>query len=233
MTKFFLQSSLAIMFTFVAMTDLSAQCQQHRQYIQPVYNPPIYSQPIYQPPVYQQPVYQQPYVVTSPQPVRTVTSAEMARIYTTEAKSMFKRGEYQLAKKKLDEVVTRVPKDGNAYQFRALAAFAAANYDDAAADAYDALGLGNAWTRPVIQSLYGDNLEKYQTHVDTLKRTVAQKPTMQSHFLLAYHHVMSEQWADGKVQLQKVLELQPEETLSQKLLVVVEQQLAAQSAQTR
>lgn len=227
MTKFSLQFSVAIVLTCLAAPNLFAQCQNSTQYYHP-----YYAQPIYQPPVYEQPIYEQPYVVTSPQPVRTVTPLEMARIYTTEAKSLFKRGEYQLAKKKLDEVVSRVPKDGNAYQFRALAAFAAANYDDAAADAYDAMGLGNAWTRPTIQSLYGDQ-KMYDTHVDTLKRVVAEKPSMQTHFLLAYHHLMSEQWADGKTQLQKVLELQPEESLSKQLLAVVEQKIAAQSAQNR
>lgn len=225
MTKFFQSLSVATLFVSFLATGSFAQCYNSPGYVQPIYNPPVYTQPVYQPPV-----YQQPYVVTSPQPVQTVTPMEMARIYTTEAKSMFKRGEYQLAQKKLDEVVKRVPKDGNAYQFRALAAFASANFDAAAADAYDSLGLGNAWTRPVIQSLYGDRLEKYETHLDTLKRVVEQKPTMQAHFLLAYHHLMNEQWAEGKTQLQKVLEIQADEPLSQKLLAVVDQKLSAQAA---
>ncbi|MDB4777910.1 hypothetical protein OAG68_00475 [bacterium] len=221
----FSKCSLVVAVFTISLSQVSAQCPNSQSYIQPACNQPVYSQP-----VYSQPIYSQPYTVVSPQPV---SPAELARMYTTEAKTLFASGQYQLAKQKLDEVVQRVPKDADAFQFRALAAFAAADFDNAAADAYDSMGLGNAWTLPVIQSLYGNDLNRYRTHLGTLKRVVAEKPTMQSHFLLAYHHVMNEEWAEGKVQLQQVLKLQAEEPLSTKLLAVVETKLTALPAEVR
>lgn len=52
---------------------------------------------------------------------------------------------------------------------------------------------------------------------------------MQRHFLLAYHYLVNENWAQGKIQLEKVLALQPQEPLSQKLLVAVDAKLASET----
>lgn len=230
MYSIFTKCFLVVVAMTLSTAQLSAQCPNSQRYVQPACNQPVYSQPIYSQPVYSQPMYSQPYTVVSPQPV---SAAELARMYTTEAKSLFASGQYQPAKQKLDEVVKQAPQDADAFQFRALAAFAAADFDSAAADVYDSLGLGNAWTLPVIQSLYGNNMEKYKSQLVALKRVVEQKPTMQSHFLLAYHHLMSEEWAEGKTQLQQVLKLQPEEPLSTKLLAVVETKMVELPAESR
>lgn len=194
---------------------------------QPVYSQPVYSQPVYSQPVYSQPVYTQPAPApVNPQPVRKPTPIEIARQYTADAKTLFQKGSYPEAGKKLDEVVKLAPKDSNAYQFRALTHFARSDFKAAAADAYDAMALGNAWTGEVIQSIYGaQSLGTYNNQLDQLKRVVDQNPSMQSHFLLAYHHLVNSQWSEGKTQLEKVLALQPEEQLSQKLLAAVESKL--------
>lgn len=195
-------------------------------YPQPVYSQPTYSQPIHTYPVVNQPVYSQP-VVSQPQPARPMTSLELARKYTNEAKKLFQQKLYSQAKLKLDEVVKRAPKDTNAYQFRALNEFAQDDFKTAAADAYDALSLGNTWTREVLKSVYGPRtLSAYDNQLAKLERAVKQQPSMQRHFLLAYHHLVNENWAQGKVQLEKVLALQPKEPLSQKLLAAVETKLA-------
>lgn len=206
--------AIACTLLMVSTSSLSAQCSGGR----PIYGQPVYGRPVYSQPIYSQPVYSQP--------VKTLTTAEAARMYTNDAKVLFKQGKYREAKAKLNEVVQRAPKDTNAYQFRAMASFAAANFDDAAADAYDSLRLGNAWTQPVIQSLYGEDLTPYKTHLSVLARVVETKPSMQSHFLMAYHHLMNAEWAAGKDQLEKVLALQKDEPLSTQLLAAVNAKLS-------
>lgn len=192
---------------------------------QPVY-PPAYSQPVYSQPVYSQPVYAQP-VAAKPQPKRALTPLELARKFTGEAKVLFQQGKYTQAAKKLDAVVKLAPKDTNAYQFRALANFARSDFNSAAADAYDALSLGNSWTKEVVQSIYGTNrMGTYSNQLGQLERVVNENPTMQSHFLLAYHCLVNGDWAQGKTQLEKVIALQPDEQLSKKLLAAVNSKLA-------
>ena len=187
---------------------------------------PEYSQPAYSQPVYSQPVYTQP--TQSAQPPAAPTPIELARKYTADAKTLFQQGNYAEAERRLDEVVKRVPKDSNAYQFRALANFAQNDFEAAAADAYDAMALGNSWTQDVIKSIYGpQRIRVYNNHLAQLSNAVELKPTMQSHFLSAYYNLVNGNWSAGKTQLEKVLVLQPEEKLSQKLLAAVNAKLAS------
>lgn len=208
--------------------------QNYRQptYEQPRCNQPTYPQPVYNPPVYNPPVYTQPAPVVEPKPAPVPapkpTPMQVARQNTADAKTLFQQGRYPDAVAKLDAVVKIVPKDSNAYQFRALSNFAANNFDAAAADAYDAISLGNTWTRPVVESIYGQqNFNRFDQQLNLLSQVSQQSPSMQSHFLLAYFHLVNGQWQDGKVQLQKVLAISPKEPLSTKLLAAVDAKLAA------
>lgn len=186
-----------------------------RVYQQPVYTQPVYSQSGVAPPVYSQPA------------ARTLTAAEAARMLTRDAKTLFAQGQYQSATRKLDEVVEFAAKDANAYQFRSLSYFASSQFEKAAADAYDSFGLGKAWTRPVIQSLYGaGKFSTYQTQLSVLKRTAMEKPSMPSHFLLAYHHLMNEQWDESRTHFKAVLDFKVDGPLATKLLAAVESKLA-------
>ncbi len=207
---------------------------QQQVYQQPTYHQPscpnsryrpTYQQPIYGQPVYPQPIVSQPQPV-KPQPVKPATPAELARKYTSEAASLFKSGQYAKASEKLDEVVRLAPKDTNAYQFRALASFATSKFDSSAADAYDAMALGNTWTREVLKSVYGKDLTRYDRQLQALKQHVQTKPSMSAHFLLAYHHLLNEQWAEGKTQLEQVVQIQKDEPLSTKLLAAVNAKMA-------
>ena len=200
-------------------------------YRPPVYQPPVYQPPVYQPPVYSQPTYIQPVVTSAPAPPPQPkpSPAAIARKHTSEAIALFRQGRYEAASKKLDEVVKRAPKDTNAYQFRALAQFANGKFDSAARDAYDALALGNTWTGDVLKSIYGPDLTAYDRQMGTLKKHVQDNASMSGHFLLAYHHLLNAQWAQGEVQLQAVMKLQEGEPLSAKLLAAVQQKMAAEA----
>ncbi len=227
----------------VAVQDADAQCRhsqpiwrgspiqylpsfpQGHTYYQP-YQPQEYIQPISQPvqsqPVQSQPIQHQPVQQTT---VRKPPSVDLARKYTVESKQLFREQNYPMAQRQLNRVVNNAPKDTNAYQFRALNSFAQAKFDAAAADVYDALNLGPTWTRGVLQQLYGSDLSPYENQLAVLKQQVQEKPSMQFHFLLAYHHLVNEQWAEGKIQLQQVLKLKPEEPLSTKLVAAINAKL--------
>ena len=229
--------------------ELSAQCYQSRQVMppilaSPVYAQPVYGQPVYGQPVFAQPVYSQPLVYgqntivsTASVPKSSTTQVanqplsptlNQARQLTAIAKRKFVEGDYATAMAKLNLVCKLVPQESAAFQFRSLCAFALGDCENAAADAYDALKLGNTWTKPVIHSLYGDNEKQYAIHIEDLMRKAQQdNASMQTHFLLAYHLLMSEQWQQGQKQLKKVLELKPSEPLSTKLLTAVEKKIAA------
>ncbi len=204
--------------------------QNHQTYQQPTYPQPTCQRTTYPQPYYPQPTYVQPAVYVQPpqpQPTRALTPIELARKYTSQAKALFRNGRYADATQKLNEVVKRASKDTNAYQFRALTHFAERDFESAAADAYDALSLGNTWTREAIKSIYGAaNLAVYDNQLQQLKQAAEANPSMQNHFLLAYHDLVNGRWSDGKMQLEKVLALQPDEPLSKKLLAAVNTKLA-------
>jgi hypothetical protein len=188
--------------------------------------PPIYSPPAPTPiatyPVVSQPAIVQP--IANPRPAAPRTPLEVARQKTSEAKALFAAGKYSQAEGKLDAVVKLAPKDSNAYQFRALTHLAQNDFDSAAADAYDAMLLGNSWTREVVATFYArSRLGIYDNHIGQLQRVAQQEPSMQTHFLLAYHHLVNQNWLAGQLELEKVLALQPDEPLSTKLLAVVKQ----------
>lgn len=195
---------------------------QQPTYQQPRYQQPGCAQPTYVPPVYTKPMPTVSPVVAKPKPVRTPTPVELARISTEKAKSLFKKREYSAAEKQLDEVIKQLPKNADAYQFRSLTHFTQSDWANSAADAYDAMSNGNTWTRDVLKSVYGpESIRYYDNQLRQLKRVVELNPSMQSHFLLAYHHLVNGQWEEGKIQLEEVLALQPQEQLSRKLLSVV------------
>ncbi|QEG21443.1 hypothetical protein [Mariniblastus fucicola] len=205
--------------------------------------PPVYVQPpaYTQPPVYVQPqpiVYSQPRVhaatpVTYPMaatPTPAVSPADQAKSRAKQlantAKQQFRDKQYDKAKATLDEVVKLVPNDSTGWQFRGLVSFSMGDFEAAAADMYDTLRLGNTWPRKSIDNLYGEHAADYSVQLSKLNENVAQTPSMQGHFLLAYHYMVNEQFEASRKELQNVLKLQPEEPLSMKLLKVIDQRLA-------
>jgi len=179
-----------------------------------------------------------PSPITPPPPPAVAPSPEEAKLIgvralVAKAKELFAAKQYQQAGRVLDQVIKLVPEDADAWQFRSLTHFAQQDYDRAAADAYDAFQLGNAWTWPTLRSLYPEGKASQYTdqlrHLEDLTKTV--EPSMSSHFLLAYHYIMLGHLNHAEKQLELVLTVNPEEPLSQKLLAVVRSQSDQQVTQ--
>jgi predicted Zn-dependent protease len=192
----------------------TAQCAIH--------GTPVYVQPVYHPPVAVNRVQTQT-VVTAPQP-NVSPEMRQAKNKVDVARAYFKTDQYADAQRHLDVVVKMVPDETNAFQFRSLVMFAQGKYDDAAADAYDAIGLGNTWTAEVLDSIYPD-ADRYHRQLASLKHAADANPSMPTHFLLAYHYLILNDLENGRAQLEQVLVLQPEEPLTTQLLAAVSAKL--------
>ena len=145
-----------------------------------------------------------------------------ARALVAKAKTLFQQKKYEEARGELDKVVVLMPEDTNAVQFRSLALFAEGLFEQAASDAYDSFKLGNSWNWDALMDVYADDRDTYQQHLRALEATVKAESTVPGHFLLAYHYLVLNHLEHGEKHLQNVLELRPEEELSQQLLAVVQ-----------
>jgi tetratricopeptide (TPR) repeat protein len=244
------------MFLTLATTGVTfAQCQYQqstksgflpRRQVRPVYVQPAYQQLRYIQPVPTQAVPHVPLTynsspsiagapfvapVNNVQNVNKLGAVDLAKLKARElaktAKLHFRQMDYAAAKPMLDQVVELAPNDNSAWQFRSLNHFAQGSFEDAAADAYDAMRLGNAWTKTGLKGMYGDDLGNYQQQLARLTSAVENHSTMQGHFLLAYHNMMNNRLDESKKHLSKVLELEPAEPLSTKLVVAIDQRLTA------
>ncbi len=225
MIKTFSVATAALLFVALSLGwthETVAQCAIHGQ---PFPGQPVFYQPVVVQPVRTQPATQP--VVVTPQPAVS-PAVSRAKNKTDVARAYFKTHQYSDAQRHLDEVVKLVPRDTNAFQFRSLVLFAQGKYGDAAADAYDSIGLGNTWTAEVLDSIY-PSADRYHQHLAQLKKETGTSPSMQNHFLLAYHFLMLNDLASGKAELEQVLVLQPEEPLTTKLLAAVSARLEPKS----
>lgn len=166
--------------------------------------------------------------ITSPPTPQAGSSTSVARNKTDVAKAFFKTHQYADAEVRLNEVVTLVPDDTNAWQFRSLVLFAQGKYDAAAADAYDGIKLGNTWTASVLDTIY-PSADRYHNQLNQLIASTESQPSMAKHFLLGYHYLVLNQLEKGRLQFALVLEITPEEPVATQLIAAIDARLNPQS----
>ncbi len=147
---------------------------------------------------------------------------ERARRLVEQAKQMFVAGKFDQATPVLEELCTLAAEDTNAFQFRSFAHFANQNYDAAAADAYDALLLGNTWDWQTVYNLYR-SVDRYQVQLRQLEAASKADASLSKHFLLGYQYLVLGHLARGQRELEKALQFDPEEQLVLQLVAVVKQ----------
>ena len=118
----------------------------------------------------------------------------------------------------MDKVIKMEPDSSAAYQFRSLINFADGDFEAGAADAYDTLMKGPVWSWETIASLYDDSKTYEAQYLELAKAAAKDDNSMSKHFLLAFHHLALGHEDQGKAELVKVLEIQPNEPLTQKML---------------
>ena len=165
--------------------------------------------------------YSQPIDAQSAPPANAVT--DLAAGTFERAREAFKRGDNPRALELVDQALKEMPDDPTLHEFRALTLFALTRCDESAAALYAVLSVqpGCDWT--TLISLYGDPA-RYTQQLRAFEAISARFPQSASvHFVLAYHY-LTQEFAEAAVgQYKSAMELQPRDTLSPQLTLLLEQ----------
>jgi len=174
--------------------------------------------------VVQQPIvydYSQPINASAPPPDEAVTNPTMTTF--EQAREAFKQGDYANALSLTDQSLRQMPNDPTLHEFRALALFALARYDEAAAALYAVLSVGPGWDWSTLISLY-NSPETYTQQLRALENFVGQNSrSAAGRFVLAYHYLTQGHAGEAADQLKEVVALQPKDQLSTQLLQQLQQ----------
>ncbi len=151
-------------------------------------------------------------------PAGQPTPAELAANLFDTARQAFYQGDYETALAKVNEAIAQAPDDATLHEFRALCWFATGNYKESAAALYAVLSAGPGWDWTTLSGLY-PSTDVYTKQLRALESYVEAHPQEpQAHFVLAYHYLTCGQTDAAKGQLQDVVRLNPQDTLSAQLL---------------
>lgn len=152
-------------------------------------------------------------------PVPALTSAQtQAMASFDKARTLFARGDYQLALAETNRAVALVPNDTLMHEFRALCLFATKDYQQAAAAVYAVLSIGPGWDWTTVSGLY-PNADAYTQQLRALEGYCNDNPQApHARFLLAYHYLLEGHDAEAATELEAVIELQPKDQLAAQLL---------------
>jgi hypothetical protein len=159
--------------------------------------------------------YAQPIDTSAPPPQPPV--ADEAVSVFDQGREAFKAGDYARALSLTEQALKTMPGDATLHEFRALCLFALKRYDEAAATLYAVLSAGPGWDWTTMISLY-PSADVYTGQLRSLEAFSQKNPSSASaHFVLAYHYLSQGNNDDAVGQFQRVVQLQPSDTLSAKL----------------
>lgn len=148
-----------------------------------------------------------------------------------EARVNFKAGQYQQARVLTERSLQLRPGDPAAHEFYALCLFAVGEYQAASAVLNALLATAPGWDWTTMSSLYGQPA-RYEQQLRALEAESRRNPNNPGvQFVLAYHYLVCGHGEQAIPKLRQVVELQPRDTVSKKLLQTLESaQLARQQA---
>lgn len=137
------------------------------------------------------------------------------------ARDAFKQNDYAKAMTEVNLALKKLPNDAALHEFRALVLFAQQDYSQAAGVLYAVLSAGPGWDWTTLSSMYSST-EIYSRQLRTLEQYVkANKNSAEGHFVLAYHYITCGHKDQAIRELKDVLQLQPKDQLSTKLLTMM------------
>jgi len=170
--------------------------------------------------------YSQPINTEAPPPAQETIAPATATL--DQARQAFMDSQYDQALTLANQVVASLPNDPTVHQFRALALFALARYDEASQTLYPVLSVGPGWDWTTVSGLYPSE-EPYKQQLTALENYVQSHPDMASpRFLLAYHYLTIGSSDAAADQLRQVVKLKPTDGLSRQMLALLDS--AKQSA---
>jgi tetratricopeptide (TPR) repeat protein len=198
------------------------------------YYNPYYVEPVASAPVYD---YSEPLVIVE-QPVETLpaetfpgetlpaeTSTALPPDVTEpglaafdEARAAFRAGNYTQALEHTDRALREMPQDALIHEFRSLVLFALGRYPESAATIYAVLAVGPGWDWTTLIGLY-PTAEVYTQQLRALEAHCKRHPdAADARLLLGYHYLTCGHKDTAQQQFQKVVELQPMDTVARQLL---------------
>jgi len=133
------------------------------------------------------------------------------------ARSLFQRGDYQLALAETNRAIALAPNDTLMHEFRALCLFATEDYQQSAAAVYAVLSIGPGWDWATVSGLYPE-VNKYTLQLRLLEDFCNDNPqTAYSRFLLAYHYMLQGHNDEAANELATVVKLEPKDRLAAQL----------------
>jgi hypothetical protein len=140
------------------------------------------------------------------------------------AREAFKQGRYAEALEHDAKAIRLMPGDPTLHEFRGLTLFALKKFGAAAAVIHAVVATGPGWDWPTVKSLYADSAT-YTEQFRALEAFQRANPDDAAvAFLLAYHDLVVGQPGAAIKQLEKVVRLQPKDTLSARLLAALKEQ---------
>lgn len=165
--------------------------------------------------------------VTSEAPVQTAADSlppgvsQVAMTNFDEARESFYQGNFEQALESANKALETMPKDAVIHEFRALVLFALGRYKEAAAADYAVLSAGPGWDWTTLATMY-PNVEIYTEQLRKLEQFVNEHPDeADGRFLLAYHYITMGHTDAAKAQLEKLVQLTPNDRLAKQLYAMV------------
>lgn len=163
--------------------------------------------------------YAQPIDTEAPSPDQSVTDTALGTFDT--ARQAFMTGQYSDALSGVEQALAKLPNDAVLHEFRAVTLFALGRYADAASTLYPVLSIqpGMDWTS--LSSLYPD-INVFTTQLRALEAQRDAKPDDPAiRFLLGYLYSSMGFKDQAATQYEKIVALQPKDTLSAGLLKAI------------
>lgn len=137
------------------------------------------------------------------------------------ASEAFSQGDLQTALTNADAAAREMKNFPEVHQFRSLVLFAMGKYDESASAAHVGLTAGRGWNWNTLKSFY-PAVSVYTAQLRKLEAFTNENPkNAGGRFLLAYHYLMMGHGPAAVTQLRSVVELEPKDELSARMLKAV------------
>ena len=192
-------------------------------YSNPYYVAPAATSVVYD---YSQPIIQQQPVSADPgtppgqvdplpgSPGTPPAPSEAATSSFDQARTDFYNGDYESALNNVNLTLKETPKDTVVHEFRSLILFALGRYNEAAATIHPVLAVGPGWDWATLVALY-PSVNVYTDQLRKLENyTKANPRAADAFFLMGYHYLTSDHKDAAHKTFQKVVSLQPADTIA-------------------
>ncbi|MEW4531100.1 tetratricopeptide repeat protein [Maioricimonas sp. JC845] len=154
-------------------------------------------------------------------------SSDPSEVAFDRARQAFYTGDYVQALSQVEQALATAPTDAALHEFRALTLFAMGRYQEAAATLNAVLAVGPGWDWETLRGLY-PSVEAYTAQLRGLEGFIREnRDAAYARFVLAYHYLTCGHTDTAVRQLQRVVALQPDDTVAAELLSVLDPKAAS------